>query len=100
MRGNCPTVSADQSPTTGPAKAGLFHPEQKLAGNAEVDTAFATAAASPKFDDEWNWYLAKENINCFYFISDVSRIPPSAVLFQLKSGRTSARGRRFSYSFG
>ena len=39
--------------------------------NAEVDTAFVTAAASPEFDDEWNWYLAKENINCFYFISDV-----------------------------
>jgi hypothetical protein len=39
--------------------------------NAEVDTAFATAAASPEFDDEWNWYLAKENINCFYFISDM-----------------------------
>ncbi|WP_316228698.1 hypothetical protein [Bradyrhizobium sp. SZCCHNR1045] len=39
--------------------------------NAEVDTAFAAAAATPEFDDEWNWYLAKENINCFYFISDV-----------------------------
>jgi hypothetical protein len=39
--------------------------------NAEVDTAFAVAAASPEFDDEWNWYLAKENINCFYFISDM-----------------------------
>jgi hypothetical protein len=39
--------------------------------NAEVDTAFATAAANPEFDDEWNWYLAKENINCFYFISDM-----------------------------
>jgi hypothetical protein len=39
--------------------------------NAEVETAFETAAANPEFDDEWNWYLAKENINCFYFISDV-----------------------------
>ena len=39
--------------------------------NAEVDTAFATALANPEFDDEWNWYLAKENINCFYFISDM-----------------------------
>jgi len=39
--------------------------------NAEVETAFATAAANPEFDDEWNWYLAKENINCFYFISDM-----------------------------
>lgn len=39
--------------------------------NAEVDTAFATAASNPEFDDEWNWYLAKENINCFYFISDM-----------------------------
>jgi hypothetical protein len=26
--------------------------------NAEVDTAFATAAPDPEFDDEWNWYLA------------------------------------------
>jgi hypothetical protein len=39
--------------------------------NAEVDTAFETAVANPEFDDEWNWYLAKENINCFYFISDM-----------------------------
>jgi hypothetical protein len=39
--------------------------------NAEIDTAFATAAADPEFDDEWNWYLAQENINCFYFISDM-----------------------------
>jgi hypothetical protein len=39
--------------------------------NAEVDTAFTTAATNPDFDDEWNWYLAKENINCFYFISDL-----------------------------
>jgi hypothetical protein len=39
--------------------------------NAEVETAFATAAANPEFDEEWNWYLAKENINCFYFISDM-----------------------------
>jgi hypothetical protein len=39
--------------------------------NAEVETAFAAAAANQEFDDEWNWYLAQENINCFYFISDV-----------------------------
>lgn len=39
--------------------------------NAEVDTAFATATANSEFDGEWNWYLARENINCFYFISDV-----------------------------
>jgi hypothetical protein len=39
--------------------------------NAEVDTSFEAAAANPEFDDEWNWYLAQENINCFYFISDV-----------------------------
>jgi hypothetical protein len=36
-----------------------------------METAFATATANPEFDDEWNWYLAQENINCFYFISDV-----------------------------
>jgi hypothetical protein len=28
-------------------------------------------ASSSDFDEEWNWYLAQENINCFYFISDV-----------------------------
>jgi hypothetical protein len=39
--------------------------------NAEVETAFAMAATNPDFDDEWNWYLTKENINCFYFISDL-----------------------------
>jgi hypothetical protein len=39
--------------------------------NAEVETAFVTAKANADFDDEWNWYLAKENINCFYFISDI-----------------------------
>ncbi|MDX3972129.1 MAG: hypothetical protein QHD01_36780 [Bradyrhizobium sp.] len=39
--------------------------------NSEIDTAFATASANPEFDNEWNWYLAKENINCFYFISDM-----------------------------
>lgn len=39
--------------------------------NAKVDSAFEAAAANPEFDDEWNWYLALENINCFYFISDV-----------------------------
>ena len=39
--------------------------------NSEVETAFVTAAANPEFDDEWNWYLARENINCFYFISDM-----------------------------
>jgi hypothetical protein len=39
--------------------------------NEEVETAFVTAKANPEFDDEWSWYLAKENINCFYFISDI-----------------------------
>jgi hypothetical protein len=39
--------------------------------NAEVETAFATAAGNSEFDVEWNWYLTKENINCLYFISDM-----------------------------
>jgi hypothetical protein len=39
--------------------------------DAEVDAGFELAAASPEFDDEWNWYLANENINTFYFVSDV-----------------------------
>jgi hypothetical protein len=39
--------------------------------DAEVDAGFELAAASPEYDDEWNWYLANENINTFYFVSDV-----------------------------
>jgi hypothetical protein len=39
--------------------------------NTEVDSAFAATVTNSEFDDEWNWYLAKENINCFYFISDL-----------------------------
>jgi hypothetical protein len=39
--------------------------------NSDVDAGYAAAASSSDFDEEWNWYLAQENINCFYFISDV-----------------------------
>lgn len=38
---------------------------------AEVDAAFNAACKSEDFAHDWNWNLAKENINCFYFISDL-----------------------------
>lgn len=39
--------------------------------DADVDAGFELAAATKDFDNDWNWYLSKENINCFYFISDI-----------------------------
>ena len=40
-------------------------------GDADVAAGFELVAATRDFDDEWNWYLAAENTNSFYFVSEI-----------------------------
>jgi hypothetical protein len=44
----------------------FHHPE-----TADVEGDFQNALADKSLDGEWNWYLTTENINTFYFLSDL-----------------------------
>jgi hypothetical protein len=36
-----------------------------------MEKGYARAVVASEFDEDWNWYLSANNINRFYFISDV-----------------------------
>ena len=44
----------------------FHHPE-----TVDVESDFQSAMADKDLDEEWNWYLTTQNINTFYFLSDL-----------------------------
>jgi len=44
----------------------FHHPE-----TVDVESDFQSAIADNNLDEEWNWYLTTQNINTFYFLSDL-----------------------------